>query len=303
LFMHGIAAHNLTDRFAWLFEGLCKAIGVGAHKRGMEAVLAWVVWNRVRLLGERLIALAGRVQAGRLRRRTRRQGARHPNPAGQARGQACPQGGREREAGRQEAVRLPMALPGAFGWIRKVLPETAQFAGVIQYMLRDPDVAGLVEKAPQAGRILRRLCHLLGVNAPEFLRRGSGGAENIPGVARAVNDAISAIAPTGGAVPPLPAASDAAGPAATLAMPGAGDEGDAAEGERQSPPAPSSDANVAAPPPADWLRQDAEAMRERVARWVARHADAPSTLLPLGLAAAVEFPGTRPFRRFSKIRD
>jgi len=76
--MQGIAAHNLTDRFAWLFDGLCKAIGVDAQRRGMEAALAWVVWNRVRLLGERWIALAARVQAGRLRRRTRRKGTPHP---------------------------------------------------------------------------------------------------------------------------------------------------------------------------------------------------------------------------------
>jgi hypothetical protein len=184
-----------------------------------------------------------------------------------------------------------------------MLPETAQFAGVIQYMLRDPDVAGLVEKAPQAGRILRRLCHLLGVNAPEFLRRASGMAENIPATAQAVNDATGAIAPRVGAVA-VPAYEPAvSGPRATLAIEGAPDEADAAEGERRPPPAPSGDANVAAPPASDWLRQDAEAMRERAARWVARHADPPSTLLPLGLSTSVEMPGTGPIRRFSKIRD
>ena len=51
--MHGIAAHTLADRFAWLFDGLCKAIGVDAHKRRMEAALAWAIWNRVRALGDR----------------------------------------------------------------------------------------------------------------------------------------------------------------------------------------------------------------------------------------------------------
>jgi hypothetical protein len=57
---------SLTDRFAWLIDGLCKAIGVDAHKRRMEAALAWAIWIRVRLLGDRLIALVARARAGKL---------------------------------------------------------------------------------------------------------------------------------------------------------------------------------------------------------------------------------------------
>jgi hypothetical protein len=54
-----------------------------------------------------------------------------------------------------------------------MLPETGQYAGLLSYLLRDPETVALLEKAPQAGRMLRPLCHLLGVQAPEFLRRGS----------------------------------------------------------------------------------------------------------------------------------
>src|SRR5690349_6556079 len=132
--MHGIAAHNLTDRFAWLFDGLCKAIGVDALRRGMEAALAWVVWNRVRLLGERLITLAARVQAGRLPSNRLRK-CPHPSPPPQER-----ERGERSAAARAAVAGLPTArLPGGFGWIRNVLPETAQFARLIQYMLRDPE--------------------------------------------------------------------------------------------------------------------------------------------------------------------
>jgi hypothetical protein len=78
------ALPSLADRFAWLFDGLCKAIGVDAQRQRMEAALAWVIWHRVRMLGDRLIALAERVRAGRLpRRRVRRSGTPHPSPAGQ----------------------------------------------------------------------------------------------------------------------------------------------------------------------------------------------------------------------------
>ena len=73
MFMHGVAAQTLADRFAWLFDGLCRAIGADARRQRMEAALAWAIWNRVRMLGDRLIALAERVRAGRLpRRRVRR---------------------------------------------------------------------------------------------------------------------------------------------------------------------------------------------------------------------------------------
>jgi len=158
------AGLTLADRFAWLFDGLCKAIGAHALERG--AALAWAVWNRVRLLGERLIALAARVRSGRL---PRSGAARHDTsprlvrPAAQS-----PQNGEgeERPAGGAAAVRLPRE----FGWLRQALPETAQFAGVLSYLLRDPETAALLERTPEAGRVLRPLCHLLGVKRPEFLR-------------------------------------------------------------------------------------------------------------------------------------
>jgi hypothetical protein len=166
MFMVLAAAHSLTDRFAWLFDGLCKAIGVDAHSQRMEAALAWAIWNRVRLLGDRLIALAERVRAGRLPARRKST----PRPG------ALPQ--RERETRRSvvEAVRLPRG----FGWVGRLLQEAAKYAGALQYMLRDPEMAALVEKAPQAGSMLRPLCHLLGVRPPGFLRRGGVVAQEMP---------------------------------------------------------------------------------------------------------------------------
>jgi hypothetical protein len=154
---------SLADRFTWLFDGLCKAIGADAHKRRMEAALAWAIWNRVRLLGDRLIALIARVRAGKLpMRRTAGAGVKpsaEPRPAA--------------------AARAPSLLPREFGWIRRVLPQTTQYAGVLSYLLDDPDVATLVEKTPQTGRILRPLCHLLGVKTPEFLQ-GRAGLDAAP---------------------------------------------------------------------------------------------------------------------------
>jgi len=180
--MSGIAAHTLADRFAWFFDGLCKAIGVNAHKRGVEAALAWAIWNRVLLLGQRLIALGERARAGRLRVRT----------------QSSPP--QERERARAVAVELEQQrpaskLPREFGWLRRMLPETGQFAGVLSYLLRDPEVAALVERAPEAGRILRPLCHSLGIRTPDFLRRRAGGiADAVASPAPATEDGEDTLA-------------------------------------------------------------------------------------------------------------
>ena len=169
---YGTVPHGLAGRFTWFIEGLCKAIGINAHKRRVDAVLVLEVWNRIRRLSERFLAVLARVQSGRLPRKI----TPHPNPPRRApsrqRDGNPDQGGRERETSR-DMTAPPVRLPREFGWIRSLLPETAQCVGVLSYLLRDPEMAALLEKAPEAGRMLRPLCHLLGVRPPEFLRRGA----------------------------------------------------------------------------------------------------------------------------------
>ena len=172
--MHGAAAYTLTDRFTWLIDGLCRAIGSDAYKRRVDAVLVLAIWNRVRRLSERFLAVVARVQSGRPRRRHEKS----PDPDRSALRPDPPQV-RERE---KSAANAAVKLPREFGWIRTLLPETGQYAGVLAYLLRDPEMAALLEKAPEAGRMLRPLCHLLGVRAPEFLRRGAVVAPTPVGV-------------------------------------------------------------------------------------------------------------------------
>jgi hypothetical protein len=209
-----------------------------------------------------------------------------------------------------------MRLPRGFGWIRGVLPKTGQFAGVLAYFLHDPEVAALVEKAPQAGRILRALCRLLGVNVPAFLRRGAqytteAGAQPSPAAIdatpssrRSLSREEEATGADGAVAPPSPqptGSSPVAEPHSPIK----------AEGEKADTAAlpwfgaAGADGGMASPPPQrplSWLELDAAAMRERVARWVAKHADAPSTLLPLGLSPSLELPGTGPIRSDAKNR-
>ena len=172
-----LSSPSLAERIEWLIEGLCKVIGAQAYRRGVEAALAWAVWNRVRTLGERLIALAERVRSGRLR--ARRKNTPPPGPLRRAPSRER-DGNPDQGEGEKAARAAGPRLPRGFGWIRGVVPETAQFAGVLTWLLRDPEMAALAEKSPQAGRILRPLCHLLGVRAPEFLRRGYVPADPPP---------------------------------------------------------------------------------------------------------------------------
>jgi hypothetical protein len=221
------AAHSLTDRFAWLFDGLCKAIGVDARKQRMEAALAWAIWHRVRLLGDRLIALAERVRAGRVPRRRSPRSDTSPRPPGQARGRLSPQGGEGevREVQKPAACPARPRLPREFGWVGRMLPEAAKYAGALQYLLRDPETLALLEKAPQAGRMLRPLCQLLGVQTPEFLRRGAV-------VARAVVAAEAARAPDPRLTP-----APGSGPGPALSTP-AGGEGEGGEDVAKPPEQP-----------------------------------------------------------------
>jgi hypothetical protein len=200
--MSAAPSNTLTSQFAWLFEGLCKVIGAEAYKRRIEAALAWAVWNRVRLLGERFLAVAARARSARLHPRSH-----PPTPSAQP----APVIPRPLERDGPDKRPAPPAgpsaagLPREFGWVRRVLPETAQFAGVLAWLLRDPETAALVEVAPEAGRILRPLCRLLGVRPPEFLRREYVPACPPPPPEAEQNDrgaAVAAPAPVAAALPP-----------------------------------------------------------------------------------------------------
>ena len=96
---YGTVPHGLAGRFTWFIEGLCKAIGINAHKRRVDAVLVLEAWNRIRRLSERFLAVLARVQSGRLPRKI----TPHPNPPRRApsrqRDGNPDQGGREMRLG------------------------------------------------------------------------------------------------------------------------------------------------------------------------------------------------------------
>ncbi len=137
---------RLPDDFAIIVVGLCRAMFALCYT---DLVLRHV---SVRLI-EATVAmqlLFDRWREGRIR------------PA-----RKQPQRQQARPAARN---RSNVALPRRFAWLRQYLPETAIYADQLQQLLADPEIAALVAQVPQAGKILRPICRMLGVQPiPQIL--------------------------------------------------------------------------------------------------------------------------------------
>ncbi len=140
---------NVAVSFTPLAEWLTLIVGglkqVMWRHLGDPAVgpLISLLWNRLSRLTRRFDALVARLDAGRpaatYRKRTR--------PA-----RAAPDPG---------ALRLPRER----FWLIRLLPhQAAAYGSQLQALLADPQTAALLAAAPEAGRILRPLCRLLGVH-------------------------------------------------------------------------------------------------------------------------------------------
>jgi hypothetical protein len=153
-------AKNLVDRFASLLQNLLQATGNECPKR--RHLLTWPlalgIGKRIRSFAVRFTALVVRWQAGKLRppgpprRRTAPAPADRPPPP--------------------EMHPLPASLlPRAFAWLHRIFPLSAPAAtGRLDSMLRNETaMAEFVAAVPQAGRILRPCCRMLGIRPPEWL--------------------------------------------------------------------------------------------------------------------------------------
>jgi hypothetical protein len=60
--------------------------------------------------------------------------------------------------------------PSAQGWLSRIHLPARQFAGQIATLLEGEDARALTAAAPQAGRLLRPLCRMLGITQPDWLK-------------------------------------------------------------------------------------------------------------------------------------
>ena len=122
-----------------------------------------LLWLRLHRLGNRLTRLYDHWQKGTLpkpRKTTQRpKTARQPPPQ-------IPQ----LPAPGMPLVAAPTRLPQGRGWVIRRIPEAGPSAGHLHDLLQQRDIQDFVQAAPQAGRLLRPLCHGLGLDQPDWLK-------------------------------------------------------------------------------------------------------------------------------------
>jgi len=153
--MEIIFPHDPADRVNRLIEELCRALDKHARARFIEAPMLLLIWNRINGMARRFATLVKRVRAG-----------THKDPAPARSGNASPQP----QGSPKPARAAPAAkLPRHFNWLVNLLPEAERFGGELCWVLQRPEILMLIAETPQAGRILRPLCRMLGVEPPPAL--------------------------------------------------------------------------------------------------------------------------------------
>ena len=135
---------DLAERLAQILDGLRRAAAARAAKKPSAVAVVLLLWPYLHRLAARFDALMIRYRAGRLT---------PPRPRANA---------AKAIAGADTVPPRPR-LPGGFAWLLRIAPDTAGMGGQVRHWLTDPEVAELLQASPQAGRLLRPLCRMLGI--------------------------------------------------------------------------------------------------------------------------------------------
>ena len=156
-----------SDRFALTTAALCRAVAACLGRGLMSAGMIVLVWRRVRRAECLFLALVKRVRSGRFR-------------GGWVRAVLAGCGG-ARCGEARATTGLECRLPLRFGWLMGVMPyEAAGYAGQMQTVLAEPEMAALLRDVPQARRILGPVCRMLGVEIPGLLPVVTDGVAVVP---------------------------------------------------------------------------------------------------------------------------
>jgi hypothetical protein len=161
-----------AERLALIIAGLCEVLAARAVKhRAAEAVLM-LASTRLRRLSFRFATLVAKLREGRLS--AARRPPRRAEPAPALAPAVEPPTGSGPAAGAEAPPATPRpSLPRGFGFLLRLAPghEVPGCRAQVEHWLSDPEVLALLAQAPQAaGRILRPLCHMLGIELPPALR-------------------------------------------------------------------------------------------------------------------------------------
>jgi hypothetical protein len=147
-----------ADRFAFIIEGLCQAVarslGGGLAGPRLAGPFIILIWSRLRRITARFARHALTLSRPPAIRPALIAAAVKPR------------------AKRSNTASFPLPrplLPRNRAWLLRLVPETASGASQLRHFLADPEVAALLATAPQLHRILRPLCHMLGIRAAAVL--------------------------------------------------------------------------------------------------------------------------------------
>ena len=130
--------------FTAIFTGLQAAIAVVAARERALTVLLVAVWGRIGRISTRLERLIALWRAGML-----------PKPR-------APHGRVPGASGGKPRSPLPITP----AWLLVAVREAAPFAAGLEHLLSEAECEEFLAAAPQARRLLRPLCRMLGVGVP-----------------------------------------------------------------------------------------------------------------------------------------
>jgi hypothetical protein len=147
-----------AKRFAGIVNGLFHAVAVRRDAGFLAQPVAMLLWARLAHLRARITRLAARLADGK--------------------GSGVPRNPRTPSGTAPKPRRPPQRLlPRKAGWLIPLVPEAAAAGSQLRHLLADPEMAALIEAAPQMGRLLRPLCRSLGVILPPDLLPPPRGTE------------------------------------------------------------------------------------------------------------------------------
>ncbi|GAA5265657.1 hypothetical protein ACOSOMT5_P2084 [Acidiphilium sp. MT5] len=140
----------LADRLTVILTMLRKIIGDQGPALRINPALNLLIWKRV----------------GYFIRRFRQIATNPPKPR-------PPRPNRSPSASKPQADPSLLKLPTRHAWLPRLFPGhlVPCARGQFQTFLTEPDMTALIAETPQLGRILRPLCHMLGIPLPDNLRR------------------------------------------------------------------------------------------------------------------------------------
>ena len=161
--------HTFASYFAFAVDSILKVLWGEGFARGPNELVS-ATWNRIRRLERRFNKLVAQWRAGRLPAATL---VRHhtPTPVGPLHG-PTPRLAGEGANGADRAKRAGWVFPRWRGWVVRLLaPKTGPACvGSLCLAWEEPEMRAFFDAAPQVGRILRPLAHMIGAPLPAWLQ-------------------------------------------------------------------------------------------------------------------------------------